>query len=273
MIGPAARRATPLALLLAVAASASACKPEPFTASGTLTDARTQAPLAGVSLTLQADGDCPAVEVVTGPDGAWSAPNLPCGPAWTVTPSDPGWYRPEPAPVGTATPLTAWRAPQDTGVYTVRGTEVTPLVTHTGLDVLRILDSTEEVRFPLEIPGTLPRVAGDTVLLLVGAPVGEATFVPLVLSPERRWFGTKEAPKPVDPWVYLGIRFLDDTRFERVTAMLDPAGVMDVGGPRPLRYIQGNALPAGRYALPTADAARAFLLELGEPPVASPAPG
>ena len=69
-------------------------------------------------------------------------------------------------------------------------------------------------------------------------------------------------------WYYqhVGGETLDmDTVFERVTATPDGAKVTTVGGPRPLRYVGGEAHPAGRYALATADGTRAWLLDFGDP--------
>lgn len=245
-----------------VALALAACAPEPGSAAGRLLDARTDAPIADAEVRLAAaDDTCPAVTVKTDAEGRWSASGL-CGEAaWTAAPADPGWYLPEAVPAGPDALLRAWRAPPDPGVYTVAGTTVTPLVTHTVLDTARIFDAAEEVRFPVEIPGAVPRISGDAALLLVGDVLPDLAFAPLVPSPERRWFGTKDAPRAVDPWVYLGVRFTSDTAWERVPATLDTAKLTTVGGARPLRYVPGDALPPGRYALPTADGARAFLLD------------
>ncbi|MFN7144087.1 MAG: hypothetical protein ACK4YP_09940 [Myxococcota bacterium] len=247
-----------------VAAVLTACSPEPGAAAGRLVDARTDAPVPDAEVRLVPSNDaCPTVPVKTDAEGRWSASGL-CGEAaWTVTPGDTGWYLPEPVPAGPDALLRVYRAPPDPGVYTIAGVTVTPLVTHTVLDTVRILDGTDEVRFPVEIPGALPRIHGDAALLLVGDVLPDLAFAPLVPSPERRWFGTKAAPRAVDPWVYLGVHFSSDTAWERVPAPLDTTKLTTVGGPRPLRYVPGDALPPGRYALPTADGARAFLVDFG----------
>ncbi len=251
-------------ILLALAA----CTPDPGSAAGRLVDARTGAPVTSVAIALvPSDAACAAPAVQTDADGRWTAAGL-CGQAtWTVTLGDPGWYLPEAAPVGPDVQLRAWRAPPDAGVYLASATAVTPLVTHTALDVVHLFGTDREVRFPAEIPGVLPRIDADTALLLVGDVLGATPrFEPLVPSPERRWFGTKEAPQPIDPWVYLGFRFTSDTEAERVEAAVDPAHIEHVGGPRPLRYIGAAALAPGRYALVTDDALRAFLLDFGAAP-------
>ncbi len=273
------RRALPAFALPALALPAlatlalAACRPEPGTAAGRLLDARTGAPVADVDVRLVAAGDaCPPVTARTDAGGRWSAAAL-CGEAaWTVAPADPGWYLPEPPAAGTDLELRAWRAPPEPGVYTVADATIAPLVTHTLLDTVRVFDSAEEVRFPVEIPGVVPRIGDGVALLIVGDVLPTLAFAPLVPSAERRWFGTKDAPVPVDPWVYLGVRFTSDTVFERVAVTVDAARVTTVGGPRPLRYVGADALPVGRYALPTADGTRAFLLDFGDRPPAQAAP-
>lgn len=261
--------------LLGLLVTLAGCSPEPGTAQGRLVDARTDAPVADAELRFANRGDaCPATTTRTDADGRFTVTNL-CGEAaWTVTPVDPTWYVPEPAAAGPDMALRAWRAPEAAGVYLVEGDEVRPLVTHTVLDVVRIFDTEREVRFPVEIPGAVPRVDAGVVLLVVGDVLGERLpFEALVPSPERRWFGTKDAPQPIDPWVYLGVRFESDAVVVPVDAPLDAAAIERVGGPRPLRYVGGAALPPGRYALPTLDGTRAFILDFGPAPVAAtPAP-
>ncbi len=249
-----------------------ACTPEPGTTTGRFVDARAGTPVADAEVRLVAAKDeCPPLVLRTDADGRFSAAGL-CGKArWTVVSGDSAWYVPDPPAAGPDVALRAWRAPEAAGVYTVAGATITPLVTHTVLDAVRVFDSDREVRFPVEIPGALPRIDGDVALLIVGGVLGETPrFEPLVPSPERRWFGTKAAPQPIDPWVYLGVRFASDTVLEPVEAPLDRAGIERVAGPRPLQYVSGAALAPGRYALPTPDGARAFLLDFGAP--VAPAP-
>jgi hypothetical protein len=251
-----------MALLIALLA----CTPPPGSATGTLVDARTHAPVPGaeIRLTTTKEG-CPPIVVATDTDGTFSAEGL-CGETpYTAAPADPGWYLAEPVAVTGSVALSAWRAPATPGVYTVTGPDALPLVTHTLIDRVKAFGTDTDVLFPVEIPGALPRIAGDTVLLVVGDVLGkEPRFEPLVPSPEKRWFGTKEAPAPIDPWVYLGVRFTSDTELVPVVAKPDPAHIVRVPGDRPLTYIDGGALSEGRYALLTPDATRAFLLDFGE---------
>ncbi|MDP2304464.1 MAG: hypothetical protein Q8P18_00385 [Pseudomonadota bacterium] len=260
-----------LALAL-VGAALAGCTPEPGTAQGRLVDARSGAAVPNVDLRFVARADkCPAITTTTDTDGRFSVTNL-CGEgAWTVTSADPAWYLPDPVAAGPDVALRAWRAPEAAGVYTIAGDVPTPLVTQTVLDVVKVFDTDREVRFPVEIPGEVPRIDADVALLVVGGVLGDKLpFEALVPSPERRWFGTTAAPQPIDPWVYLGVRFESDAVIERVDAPLDAAAIERVGGPRPLQYVRGAALAPGRYALPTADGTRAFILDFG-PASAAPA--
>lgn len=252
------------------------CTPEPGTAQGRLVNARSDTPVAEVELRLVARGDtCPPLTTKTDADGRFVVTQL-CGEAaWTVTTANPAWYLPEPVAAGPDLRLRAWRAPEAAGVYLVAKDAPTPLLTHTVLDVVRLFGTEREVRFPVEIPGDVPRIDGDVALLVVGDVLGDPLpFEALVASTERRFFGTKDAPQPIDPWVYLGVRFDSDAVIERVDAPLDEAAIERVGGPRLLRYVRGGALAPGRYALPTLDGTRAFILDFGAlaAPAATPPP-
>lgn len=248
------------------------CAPDPETIQGHLIDARSDQPVPEAELRFTAQKNkCPEQRTTTDAKGRFSISGL-CGKAaWTVAPTDLNWYLPAPVVTGpdlTGPELTvrAWRAPETPGVYLLTGTVVTPLVTNTVLDVVRVFDTDREVRFPVELPGVPPRIHADVTLLVVGSVLSDPLpFEPLVPSLERRWFGTKEVPKPVDPWVYLGVRFESDAVVEDVAAPIDPAGIERVEGPRPLQYVSGSALAPGRYALPTLDKSRAFILDFGPP--------
>lgn len=151
-----------------------ACSPEPGTSAGRVVDARSGAPVAGVELRFSVRADaCPATTATTDADGRFSVANL-CGQGhWTIAPVDPAWYLPEPATAGPEVTLRAWRAPEAPGVYTIAAGVPTPLVTQTVLDVVRVFDTGREVRFPVEIPGAVPRIDGDVALLVVGTVLGD----------------------------------------------------------------------------------------------------
>jgi hypothetical protein len=235
---------------------------KPGHVEGTVRDARTDTPLSvDVTLTPDAPSEaCPALTLHPGDDGGFAGEI--CGNTrYTADIGDPGWRLDAPVPVTGSVDLRPWRVPDADGVYTLTGTELTWIATNTALDTARVMDSDATVRLPVEIPGSLPRIVGDTLLLLAG-DVADLAFSPLIPS-DKRWFGSRDAPESIDPWVYLGVRFSSDTAFERVDA--SPTGATDrtVAGRR-LRMYDGHALPAGRYALAAPDAARAIVLEFGD---------
>ncbi len=253
-------------LILLLSSLLVGCTPAPGAAAGRLIDARTDAPIAGavVRLSTSTEG-CPPTDVPSDGDGRFAA-TLACGGAtYTAAPADPSWYLAEPSSVNLETELRVWRAPPDPGVYLLTGTTLTPLLSHTVVDSVFALGTEEIIRFPVEIPGVLPRITGDTLLLDVGAVLGGSPrFEPLVASPEKRRFGTLAAPESIDPWFYLSVQFVDDTTFERVEVTPEPHGILRVAGERTLRYTQADALPPGRYAILNSSRSRAFLLDFGD---------
>lgn len=228
----------------------------------TVTDGRTGAPAPGVAVRLDAEG-CAAGPHLTDEDGELSVAQG-CGDA-RVAVADPGWTAAPVTASGGRAAITAWQAPEADGVYLLDGRTLTPLLTNTAVDTLPLLGGAGQVRLPVEIPGALPELEGSRVLLLAGTATAALQWLPLVPGGART-FGPPEAPVPVDPWVYLGVRFREDGGTEPVDAGLDAARVVatEVSG-RPLRYVPADALPAGRYALAAPDAIRALLVEVGAP--------
>lgn len=178
---------------------------------------------------------------------------------------DGGWGQP--------TDLTAWRVPKASGVYLSSKGEITAVHTDADVSSEGILKSDVRVRYPGNIPTNVARVGPEDHLILVGrAAVDELKFVPLVPS-ESRKLGTGDRVYTMEPWVYLGVLFKDDTTFESVEATLDPAGLVDQEkGDRKARYVSGTALPAGRYGLLKDDDRRMTILDFGAPSAAPVAP-
>lgn len=237
---------------------------EPAAVDGTVVDARTGAALPDLAITLAPSDDrCPPLAAKSDAMGRFTAANLCPGEPYRVAADDPGWRSPGPVETrGGAVDLRVWRVPAADGVYTLEATKLAWLTTNTAIDTATVLDSTSTVRLPVEIPGALPRIAGGGALMLAGgAIIDSLRFSPLIPS-EKRWFGTREAPQAIDPWVYLGVRFASDLEFTTVEARPDPPVDLDFDGRR-LRVIGAGALPAGRYALAAPDGARAFLLDFG----------
>lgn len=244
---------------------------DPGTVMGTVLDARTRAPVVGVEVVAsaaKASDACRRFSATTDEEGSFRIADLCGGEAYTLQTAGT-WQLAEPPTVAGAEPpaqtLQAWPVPEVEGVFLFDGKQWTALKTHTAIETARIFGTDRTVSFPAELPGTLPRVAGETVLVVAGQALIEGlSWAPLVPS-GKRWFGDRAAPEPVDPWIYLGVRFIDDTVVEEVPPGLDMASVTTITlGDRVVRYIPAAALGRGRHALLTPRKNRAFLLEFGE---------
>ena len=214
---------------------------EPAAVDGQAIDARTGAALGDFALALTASG-CVPVDLRTDAEGRWSAKG---GCDWEIRPEE-GWTA--------GADGRFWRAPPTDGVYLLGDRDATWLPTNTALDTERVLDGEREVRYPEAVPGALPLVTGDAVLLFAGV---DLALEPLVPS-ERRTFGTSALPRPIDPWMYLGVAFTDDTTL--IDVDVTPAcTVADVD--RTLRYCAAGAVPAGRYVLVAGE--RGIVIDFG----------
>jgi hypothetical protein len=174
---------------------------------------------------------------------------------------------------GQPTDLTAWRVPKGSGVYKLAGGELTMLRTASDVEQDQIFGSDQRVRLPDTLPEQVDLIAEGDYLVLVGkATIDEMKLVPLIVSGARK-FGDPDNPyaRP-KPWWYLGTRFTDDTTFERVEAEIDAKRVVDKArGDRQGRFVGGNALPAGRYALLKDDDKRMFVVDFRAAPPPLPA--
>jgi hypothetical protein len=234
-----------------------ACTPEPGSAGGTLTDARSGAPVAGAEVVLSA-ATCPEQRVHTDDAGRWSATGL-CGQEkWSVDVSG-DWELP-PVDAGNDLALRAWPAPTADGIYLLEGGTLLPILTHTALDQLTSTSGVP-VRFPVEIPGTLPHLDADTVLLVAGDLLPDpVTLVPLQPCASRVSLRNGDRDIAMDPWLYLGRDCGDGFSGEERSV---PARTTGPTEGRRLRYLGADAAAPGRYALPTRDGLRAFLLDVG----------
>lgn len=237
--------------------------------SGQVTDARTGQPLADLALDWVSDDakNCERQHVRTDNNGNYTAKNICKGQDYHLEFEDPDWWT-EARALKLSTDsmtenLAIWRLPAVGGVYRLNGTELSLLKTVTALDRSILTTDNTEVRFPLEIPGTLPRISGDALLLLSGPVTDALNFEALIPAGPVR-LGQAENPQEAGPWFYLGIS-LNPTAPHPVA--LAPAHIKTIGeGSRKTRMIDANALPAGRYALSGPQSNRAFLLDFGEAP-------
>jgi hypothetical protein len=224
---------------------------------------------------------CKVFDAPVGADGAFKFDRLCPGTAYRLeTDSEEIWLvdvdEVPDGGFGQPTDLVAWRVPKGAGVYKLAGGELLALKTDAGVEVVSIWKSPEKVRYPDPIPNKMTHIGPEDHLVLVGkSAVEELKFHPLLESGTRK-FGDEKAAWSMDPWWYVGVKFTDDTTFERVDAQLDSSKVIDKAkGDRQARFIPGSAMPPGRYAILRDDDRRMFLVEFGETasaPVPAPAP-
>lgn len=178
---------------------------------------------------------------------------------------DGGW--------GTPTDLTAWRVPKASGLYTLSKGELVALRTDADVKKETILGTEQTVRYPNTVPTNVALVGADDYLVQVGkAAVDELKFYPLVPSGIRK-FGKGDIVYTMEPWVYLGMKFSNDTTFEEVKTEFDAAKVIDKAkGDRKARYVSGAALAEGRYAILKDDDRRMTIVDFGKPPAPEAAP-
>lgn len=232
--------------------------------SGTLVDARTSAPIAAASVVLTA-GSPECDQVLTTDDaGRFSSPKLCGGKRYLVAPADPLWWVATPVEVdggakGATLELRAWRAPDSDGIYLLDGDELSQVVSQTSIDEAMYAPASRTIRFPTELPGTLPTVDKDHALVISGKDIVSTwVFEPLWDGPELT-LGPADAPMKVWPWTYIGAKIDEAGSLSVLTAT--PANPVDLEADgRQVRYLAAGTLPPGRYALTRPGGKRAILL-------------
>ncbi|MEQ1565194.1 MAG: hypothetical protein ABMA64_06110 [Myxococcota bacterium] len=167
-----------------------------------------------------------------------------------------GWAQP--------TDLVAWRVPKGAGLYKLSNGQLEALKTAADVKSEKILGSEERVLYPAAIPNAVTVIGPEDYLVLVGkAAVEELKIEPLVASGQRK-FGDATITWTMEPWLYVGVKFTDDTTFERVPATVDAAKVVDKErGERKARFVSGSALAAGRYAMLKEGDKRLYVFDFG----------
>ena len=241
---------------------------KPGTAHGTIVDGRTHKPVADLELSWTSDQPAPCDRRSTRTDGAgsWSVADICPGTTWRLMLSDPDWWTDAPPVVadeaGVEVNLELWRVPTVDGIYLLQGTQLTALRSHSAIDSALLADRAELLRFPLEIPGTVPRIAGDTVLILAGKEAQTLRWEPLLPAGPLR-FGSAESPTEVGPWFYLGSR-VTAAGVEPVVTMPDPTAIRQVGPSDRSVQMMSGGLPAGRYGLSAPEGRRLWIFDVGE---------
>jgi hypothetical protein len=241
-------------------------------------------PKADVELVMKAqplppDVACHQPAAKSGPDGAFEILGL-CDKAdYTLSAKTPGLFVVAPPAVKggvmatSSVDVAVWTIPGEAGVFIYSGEQMLTQRANTQVGTLKVWESEETVRYPVTIPENPPKVNSGQYIVLSGErAISEYKFFPLIASGERK-FGTKAEPEKSEPWSYVGVRFASDTEFERVDGQLADGKYTDIGdGKQKYRFIQYDALPAGRYALLADKGKRMYVFDIGVEDAPTPAP-
>lgn len=164
------------------------------------------------------------------------------------------------AKAGDTVTLTAWPAGAEPGAY-VLGDGLTRLAAPLQLETAVVLPSRSTVRYPLEIPGTVPRVAPGQFLLLQGSEADDR-LVALGASVGPLSFDRPNPPTEMGPWSFEGVA-IDAagvvTPLPAVAAEPKRELVQDVA----LTWLAAADVPPGRYLVGKPDGARAWMVDFG----------
>jgi len=195
---------------------------------------------------------CQTFEATTDANGAFKIEGL-CGgtPYKLRTSNDQLWIPDlENVPDGgqAGIEIKAWVATDTNGVFKLVGGNLNPIKSTTDLKHETILDSEGvTVGYPARVPGKVELIGeGDHLVFLGTSTIADMTFEPLIRSGERKFDGRIT----MQPWSFIGVKFTDDTTYEKVTATVDDGKVVSKeSGERAARYYPHDALPAGRYVV------------------------
>ncbi len=259
-------RVAVLSVLLAVG-----CTPK-GSFQGKLVHAITGKPVAGKNVTLKSDPPAPDVtcqtfNVKTDDAGVFTVEAL-CGDAtYKIEALDKEILLDGPETVkgseavAAPTEIKVWPAPP-TGVYLMSDGSLTKQAAAWKVEGKNILDSPEQVFFPTELPSEAVRVGPNQYLVLSGDRTIESLRIEPLIDSGPRTFGTSKERDKDEAWSYIGVKFASDKEFERVPVTPRAERVLDVkkNGTQ-VRYIEGSALPAGKYTIMPKGGKRAYILE------------
>ncbi|MBN1337331.1 MAG: hypothetical protein JXB39_15340 [Deltaproteobacteria bacterium] len=164
--------------------------------------------------------------------------------------------------VGAPVEIKVWPAPP-TGVYILSAEGgLTKQAASWKVEGKNILNSEEKAFFPTELPSQAIRVGPDQYLVLAGDRTIESLHIQPLIDSGPRTFGTSQERDKDEAWSYIGVKFSSDTEFERVEVTPRADRVLEIkkNGTQ-LRYIEGTALPAGKYTIMPKGGKRAYILE------------
>ena len=259
-------RVAVLSVLLAVG-----CTPK-GSFQGKLVHAITGQPVGGKSLTLKSDPpapdlSCQTFTTRTDDAGVFTVDAL-CGDAsYKIEAADKEILLDGPESVkgsevaAQPTEIKVWPSPP-TGVYLMTDGSLTKQAASWKVEGKNILDSQEQVFFPTELPSEAIRVGPGQYLVLSGDRTIESLRIQPLVDSGPRTFGTSRERDKDEAWSYIGVKFASDTEFERVEVTAKADRVLEVkkNGTQ-VRYVEGTALPAGKYTIMPKGGKRAYILE------------
>jgi len=249
------------------------------TISGTITDALTGEPAAGLRIVAKApeatDLTCMALEATTDATGHFAIQNICANDTYNLKSGDPMWLLQGATTVegaaAEATPLAydAWLAPEGRSVYFLIDGELKSQQTVSDVSSATILGSKppQAVRYPETKLKTWPQLPAGAYLVITGTNMDQLDLYPVLESPEVRFNPDHEGIKHFSlgtAWDYIGIQMDEKGKFEIKTVAIDSTKVKEVKtAERGARFIPTEALPPGRYALLKDKARRTYMFEVG----------
>ena len=264
-------------IALAATALLSACSPG-GSYSGTLVDGFTQQPREGVAVlaksTNTADMACKVREAKTDAAGAFSLQNLCSDGTYTVSLGaehlmlDQAVTLEGATAAGVGVKLVSWRAPSGAGVFRLKDDKIENLRSFSDVATETVLGTDVKVRYPTMKPTKVLEIApGDRLVLSGKDTLARMQLHPLVADTGTRQF---EGAVSIQDHVYIGVAFTSDTEWEAREAQLDASKVTVVdNGTRSVKFISGDALPQGRYALLGPNESRTYVFDFGSAPTAN----
>jgi hypothetical protein len=235
----------------------------PVEIHGTVLDARTEAPVAGVSVRAAAeDAACVRSSGPTDEAGRFTILGLCPDAEYVVEPVDPTWLCAEPVMPRKDTLLRAWRVPESDGFYALRGEIFEQLLTNTPV-VTIVLQAGGTARYPMQMPEVVPVLSDGDLFVAAGFdPVRDWSVLPVSPSGRRTLVMNGEGSVMVlDPWYWLGTTE-DPTTGALVASPAPSLPEAMMIGERRVVYADATTLPAGRYALTPKEDGRAALFDV-----------
>jgi hypothetical protein len=154
--------------------------------------------------------------------------------------------------------LEGWPTATEPGVYVLSDvlTRISPSV---AMEASQALPSNTTVRFPLEIPGTVPQVKTGQFLLLQGTEADDR-LVRLGASTTPVSFARLAPPTVLGPWWFEGVDISPEGAVTALPAVAPTTTTKDLQGLH-VTWISASAVPAGRYLVGKPDQPRAWMVD------------